>query len=462
MRDFDGGVVGQTLISTLNSTRTKEAPGWEIMDGDITDVVESVWDGTYWGALVVKEGASAALQQALANPTAGGYDPKSAITNYLTGARYFTTYSSYIRPAITQALAEVSAKMSGYAANVALGQNTGANSAEQNEALARLIAQAVGFTETDMAPLPFQSRVFINTFGVVVPNLATFFFNMIIMGVFTEAGVYSHPTTMFKLTRAKFVLKVVWCVLASLIMTSVNFSFREDYTYPAKNFFALWTDTLFYCWINFNIFGTILAYLPIKFIMYFVFPIIVTSVAAAVFPPEVGDIFYNISYIFPSHAYWAIAITIWGKGCCNRLSTYCPVVMAWVIFTELIWLSGDWHLSRKSREGAGVPPPPPDGGDPITEIVFPEEEIPGDTRPLSRSLSARIASRTRSPTSFGSPGGPGAHAHLPPGDSVPRQYRVPVWQDSSSTVPSQQSQASQPSPGIQQSPGVQSSPGVQT
>lgn len=433
MRDFDGGVVGQTLLSTLNSMRAPEFPGIEIMDGSITDVVESVWDGTYWGALVVKEGASQALQDALANPTAGGYDPKSAITNYLTGARYFTTYSSYIRPGLTEALAVTSAKMSGWAANQALNQEP--RDAQTNAALARLIAQAVGFTETDMAPLPFQSRVFINTFGVVVPNLATFFFNMIIMGVFTEAGVYSHPTTMFKLTRAKFVLKVVWCVLASLIMTSVNFSFREDYTYPAKNFFALWTDTLFYCWINFNIFGTILAYVPIKFIMYFVFPIIVTSVAAAVFPPEVGDRFYNISYIFPSHAYWAIAITIWGKGCCNKLSTYCPVVMAWVIFTELIWLSGDWHLSRKSREGAGVPPPPPDGGDPITEIVFPEEEIPGDTRPLSRSLSARIASRTRSPNFPG--------AHLPAGDSAPRQYRVPVWQDSANSVPSQQSQARQ-------------------
>lgn len=382
MRDFDGGIVGQTLLSTLEGMRSAETPGWEVTDGTITDVVESVWDGTYWGALVVHSGASDALNAALADPTGAGagYHASAAIKNYLTGARYFTTYSSYIRPAITEALAVTSAKMSGYAAQQALTRTASEAQGGQapapagdTEALARLIAQAVGYTEDDMAPIPFQSRVFINTFGVVVPNLATFFFNMIIMGVFTEAGVYSHPTTMFKLTRAKFVLKVVWCVLASLIMTSVNFSFREDYTYPAKNFFALWTDTLFYCWINFNIFGTILAFLPIKFIMYFVFPIIVTSVAAAVFPPEVGDAFYNISYIFPSHAYWAIAITIWGKGCCNRLATYCPVVMAWVIATELFWLTGDWHLSRKSREGAGVPPPPPDGGDPMTEIVFPEE-----------------------------------------------------------------------------------------
>lgn len=368
MLDLDGGIVGQTLLQTLENMRVKEAPGWRIMGGTVHDVVESVWDGTYWGALVVNEGASARLNAALEDPTAP-YDPKAAITSYLTGARYFTTYSSYIRPSLTEALATTSGKMTAYAAQRVLSSGTPAG--DNAEALARVIAEGVSFSEEDMAPLPMQARVFLNTFGVVVPNLATFFFNMIVMGVFTEAGVYSHPTTMWKLTRAKFTLKVIWCVLAALIMTSVNFSFREDYTYPAKNFFALWTDTLFYCWINYNIFGTLLAYLPVRFIMYFVFPIIVTSVAASVFPPEVSQTFYNISYMFPSHAYWAIAITIWGRGCCNRLKTYCPVVMAWVIVTELVWLSGDYHLSRKSRQGAGVPPAGKDTG--RAPIDFPNE-----------------------------------------------------------------------------------------
>lgn len=407
VRDFDGGIVGQTLISTLESMRSNEMPGWEITNGTITDVVQSVWNAHYWGAIVVQPGASARLQEALANPTAAAnYDPSSAMKNYLTGARYFTTYSSYIRPGFTEALAATTAQLSGYAAAQALSANAGATVGTAGmQALAKIIAQPVASTEVDMAPLPFQPRVFLNTFGVVVPNLAGFFFNMIIMGVFMEAGVYSHPTTMWKLVRAKFIIKIIWCVLASLVVTSVNFSFRESYTYPAKNFFALWTNMLFYCWLNYNIFGGLIAWLHVKYMMFFVFPIVVTSVAAAVFPPEVGDTFYDISYMFPSHAYWMIAITIFGRGCCNRLRLYAPIVMVWVIVTELFWLTGDWRYSRNSRKGAGVPKAEPDGDNAVTQIVFPQEqeENEPDPYPLARSISTTVRRMSRS-SQAGPPG----------------------------------------------------------
>jgi hypothetical protein len=73
-----------------------------------------------------------------------------------------------------------------------------------------------------------------------------------------------------------------------------------------------------YAWINFNTVGVVLVFLPIPFVPMFIFPWVVTSskfngryalirrklissVTAALIPLELSNVFYRISYAYPSH-----------------------------------------------------------------------------------------------------------------------------------------------------------------
>jgi hypothetical protein len=67
-----------------------------------------------------------------------------------------------------------------------------------------------------------------------------------------------------------------------------------------------------------------------------------------VFPIDVQNIFYRISYLFPSHAYWNASITAYGNGAYHKLHVYLPILAAWLLVGELAQCFAEYSLARKS------------------------------------------------------------------------------------------------------------------
>jgi hypothetical protein len=79
----------------------------------------------------------------------------------------------------------------------------------------------------------------LNTFGIVVSHLSQFFFNMILNGIFLGVGIYRN-TNFRSLLKRKYPVKVLWTLATSLTITSFAIIYDEDWSFPAKDFFALW------------------------------------------------------------------------------------------------------------------------------------------------------------------------------------------------------------------------------
>lgn len=66
------------------------------------------------------------------------------------------------------------------------------------------------------------------------------------------------------------------------------------------------------------------------------------------FPIDVQNAFYRISYMFPSHAYWNAAITVYANGAYHKLHIYLPILAAWLVVGELAQCFAEYTLAKKS------------------------------------------------------------------------------------------------------------------
>jgi hypothetical protein len=179
---------------------------------------------------------------------AAAYNSSGVYTVHVASARYFTSYQSYIYPAVLEVLDIAQQLASNHTVSAAIETQslTGAQIG--------IIAQPAFYSLIDIAPLSFQARVFVsvkdsnegqltssqlNTFGIVVSHLTQFFFNMILNGIFLGVGIYRN-TTFRRLIKRKYPVKVLWTLATSLTITSFAIIYDEGWSLPASNFFALW------------------------------------------------------------------------------------------------------------------------------------------------------------------------------------------------------------------------------
>ncbi|GFZ50306.1 hypothetical protein JCM24511_08062 [Saitozyma sp. JCM 24511] len=349
VNDFDGGAFGQALLTAVDSLNGNPTyPTFEQASAlTAQDMSAEVFSGKYWASISANAGATSAFQNALnSTSAAAAYNSSAVYSVHVASARYFTSYQSYIYPAVLQVMGSAQQLASNQTVSAAIGMPS------LSDARTGIIAHPVNYSLVDIAPLSFQARVFLNTFGIVVSHLSQFFFNMILNGIFLGVGIYRN-TTFRSLIKRKYPVKVLWTLATSLTITSFPIIFDEGWSLPANSFFALWATEWVYAWINFNTVGVVLVFLPLPFVPMFIFPWIVTSITASLIPIELSNVFYRISYAYPSHAYWNTVITVYGRGIANVLHIYLPILAAWLVVTEVGWLLGDLTLAKRSTR----PPP---------------------------------------------------------------------------------------------------------
>ncbi|KAG7529435.1 hypothetical protein FFLO_05663 [Filobasidium floriforme] len=351
--DFDGGLIGSALTTSIQSIAARPGvPTFTFLSAretSLEQVRDKVWHGDVWAAVWANAGQTEAFNSYLttnASSTSGAtpsYDPSAAYTYTGLQTRYFTVWSSYVLPVLLEATGTA-----GGIVNTAL-QSVYRDRSGFDGARRSVLANPTGATFENVSPMPFTVRVLLNTVGVVIIILFQFFFLMGQNGIFTGMGLYRNTSTKTLLTL-KYPIKIVWTLLTSLSVAGLCQVFDEGYRLGGKNFIALWAVVWVFALISYSTVAFLLAVIPLSFLTNFILTLIMTSVAATVFPIDVQNVFYRISYIYPSHAYWQVAMTIYGRGSYNRLYIYLPVLATWLIVGEIVYCLGAVVLARKSRK----------------------------------------------------------------------------------------------------------------
>ncbi|GAA5822502.1 hypothetical protein JCM3770_002439 [Rhodotorula araucariae] len=346
--DFDGGAVGSALLSAVAAVNgRKNLPTFYVLDASSIspdDVLDQVFDGTYWGSIVAMSGASERFEAALSSTSAAqSYNASQALQYSGLEVRYTTAWAAVVLAAINTVLQSTNAifRQETVAPLLTAGTVYSADAAQ-------VLAIPLGATFANLAPFRFGSRIVFNTIGFVLPFLFQFFFIMSLNGIFLGLGVY-RGMSLARHVKYRLVICVLWTLATSLCSVGWACMFDESYSLEAKNFFALWTVIFVFSVIIFDTFDIVTTWIAPHFVSYIVVTFIITSVSAVIYPLQLSNAFFRIHYIFPSHATWSIMITILGRGCVNTLSRDAPILAAW-----LLVLKAGVLVSLRRRAAQGV------------------------------------------------------------------------------------------------------------
>jgi hypothetical protein len=90
---------------------------------------------------------------------AAAYNSSAVYTVHVASARYFTSYQSYIYPAVLQVMGSAQQMASNQTVSTAIGMPF------LSDAQVGIIAHQVNYSLVDIAPLTFQARVFVSVEG---------------------------------------------------------------------------------------------------------------------------------------------------------------------------------------------------------------------------------------------------------------------------------------------------------
>ncbi len=225
-------------ISHFNGQTT--SPHYKIDDAagsSLEQAQRQVWDAEVWCAVVATEGATARYEAAIApgSATGEGYDPTQAYTHIGVQARYPTVWSSMFLPAVTQVLTSAARAFADQTVAPTLANAT---RGQFSPTQIGILLNPVGSTFLDLAPFRFSNTPLLNTIGILLPQLMQSFFLLGLNGFFLAHHLNRFP--LWQLVRDRVVVGSAWTAVSSLSVTGWTLAWHESWSFPAKNFFALW------------------------------------------------------------------------------------------------------------------------------------------------------------------------------------------------------------------------------
>ncbi|GAA6005745.1 uncharacterized protein JCM10292_004619 [Rhodotorula paludigena] len=371
--DFDSASVGSALLAAVQTVNGRpNAPTFHVLDASSVsqdEVLDKVFDGTYWGAIVATASATDRFEGALASDAAAqSYNASQALLYAGLEVRYATAWSGFVLPSLQQVIQTTNGIFRQQVVAPLLASETA-----YSGAVIDVMLSPVSSTYANLTPFPQGTKAVLNTVGMVFPFLYQFFFILMLNGLFLALGVYKGMS-LRRHVKYRLAIGTIWTILTSLTIVAWALMFSEDYrsTLPAKNFFALWTVVWVFCMIILDTFDTLTTWIPPQFVPYCTIVIIMTSITAVIMPIELSNDFFRISYAFPSHATWSIMITCLGNGAVNTLKRDAPILMAWLIVGKLAVF---FSLRRRAQQGVALaevknsPPKAPEQADGDNVVV---------------------------------------------------------------------------------------------
>ncbi|KAB8076083.1 hypothetical protein BDV29DRAFT_200455 [Aspergillus leporis] len=326
--DYDGGVVGQSVLDAYGILRGNKFPS--LLQSPASefptpnDVKAAVCKGGYWGAVYANSGASSNLESALAT----GNGSRNSLTYIWNGARYPAFAQSGIYSSI---LSLVQVTKSAYYARNASSVLASAP-LSKNPASLQAFLDPIQATEINIKVTGQGTRVLYNTVSMVMPIIQQFFFMMALNGISAQFHLYTKLGTQ-RNGLLRLCISLVYTFIGSLCMAGYIWAYKESWAVNSDQFVLSWMSVWLYMHINFLIVDILTAFIPMQFLPFCILTWAIINVASTISPFELSPGFYRWGYALPAHELYQVLVQIWSDGCEDQLYRALPIMFSW-------WVAG--------------------------------------------------------------------------------------------------------------------------
>ncbi|KNG90902.1 nitrosoguanidine resistance protein SNG1 [Aspergillus nomiae NRRL 13137] len=312
--DYDGDVVGQSVVDAYGILRSDEFPS--LVQSPASeyptpkDVKTAVCKGDYWGAVYAHPGASANLSAALAT----GNGNRTSLTYIWNGARYPAFSQSAIYASI-MSLVQVT-KSAYYARNASSVLATAPLS--KNPGSLQAFLNPIQATEINIKVTNQGGRVLYNTVSMVMPIIQQFFFMMALNGISAQFHLYTKLGPK-RNGLLRMCVSLAYTFIGSLCMAGYIWAYRESWDVNSNQFVLSWMSIWLYMHINFLIYDQSL---------------------------RTESRVYRWGYALPAHELYQVLVQIWSDGCEHQLHRALPIMFSWWIACVAIVPFAMWHRCK--------------------------------------------------------------------------------------------------------------------
>jgi len=329
MVDYDGGVVGNSMLQAYKQLQGPSLPTFDVQNishyPTPDTIIQAVRDRQYWAAIYSNTGASQRLSSALdGGAAARSYDASNALTYVWNEIRYPAVGDSIIQSSLVDLVG---------ATQVAYHHINGSQALTSlpkgDVAAAQVLFNPIGASDMNIQPTPQASKVFYNTVSMAMPIIQQFFFILALNGISTRLSVYERfPATVSGILR--LIVSFIYTIFSSLVMTGYIWAFREDWNVSSNQFgltfLLLWfLMHIYFCLIDFAV-----AFLPPSAMPFVILTVIYLGITSTSTPFELNPGFFRLGYALPAFEAYSVLIDIW-SGATAHLYIALPILFAWWI-----------------------------------------------------------------------------------------------------------------------------------
>lgn len=266
------------------------------------------------------------------NDTAAEYNANDALTFVYNGARYASTIQGYIEPNLRTLVSETEAIYQ---------EDNGSRNLEialRNTKAASALFHPIASTTLNIKETVQGARTIYNTIGLVYPILMQFFFVLALNILCGQRRLFGR-WSLARNCSFRSAIALVYTFIGAICASALVFGFQDGWDLSAGQYFLAILVYWLYMHVDFLYTDVVTAFVPIKFVPFFIFSFVIFNVTSLLVPFELSPVFYRIGYAAPAHEAYQILIQIWSGGN-HRLHQALPILFAWEVFLTPLAIFG--------------------------------------------------------------------------------------------------------------------------
>ncbi|KIY69434.1 hypothetical protein CYLTODRAFT_372746 [Cylindrobasidium torrendii FP15055 ss-10] len=368
--DLDGGRIGNSTLAALQEANANPAGtvDWQIQPasrfvGGAAEIADRIVNQNAWVAIVINEGASDRLSNAVANVDAS-YNSTDAITVFVNEARQENAFRSLIRPYLWKVLPTLAERFSEELSSELATQNPGSVVNILRNA-PQIITLPVGYTIDNLRPFDYPVATAVTFVGLIYLLVLSFVIVQICAGARFISGLETKLSTV-SLIKTRIVTSFIIYFFISIFYSSLTAAFQVKFgrKYDSAGFVIFWMLHFLAMSALGLALESMITLLTPRFIPFFVILWLLSNVSVAFMPIDVLPSFYHYGYAFPFwHVSSAIRSILFRTK--NTLGLNFGVLIAWVCVSLISLPLFQWFMRRrmitkiaaqKAREANEAPP----------------------------------------------------------------------------------------------------------
>ncbi|EDR03372.1 uncharacterized protein LACBIDRAFT_307149 [Laccaria bicolor S238N-H82] len=346
--DFDGGIVGLSVVQTLSAMSSNDIqwatiPASQFPEG-IDQLAHEIVDEAAWAAVAINSGSSRALEASLLNPNAS-YDSSSVMTLLADEGRNENAYRNLIRPTAQNQLDATStifaAQFARQIANLSTLPQLMATSPQT-------VVKPISYTINNLVPFAQPVATAATFVGLIYVLILSFFivvsdqlspgkdFDVLILTLIQKMiGWGAREVSGLERTltyRSLVTLRLISCFIdyffVALFYSLLNLAFKLD---VFRNGLAL---------------ESVITILKPRFIPFFMILWVIANVSVCVYPIDTLPRLYRYGYAAPFYNISRSIRTI-AFGTKNNLALNFGVLIVWVAISCVTLPVFQWYARRK-------------------------------------------------------------------------------------------------------------------